>query len=269
MVAGVALALGPEANGANACRFPALATGGVTVLREGAFLVQDGNRQLLLPRALVSGPATAPIELLRTPVLRCCGLVLRPCGIAALVRDLPAGLLDGISDARAVFGAAWSAWEEQVRRAPDERGAVQMLFDFARRQLEGGRAVRHLEAAGRLQALALGELREAGAALGCSQRQFERRFAAAFGLRPKLFQRIARMEGALRSGILAGRCDADHALRHGYYDQSHLVRDFRALAGAAPGELLHQVRAAGSPHWPLRIGAAFQPAGAVPAFAGR
>jgi AraC-like DNA-binding protein len=73
---------------------------------------------------------------------------------------------------------------------------------------------------------------------GLSARQFERRFRQAVGIPPKLFSRMQRFQGvfpALESGNVGW---ADAAVRCGYYDQAHLIRDFREFAGKPPAALL-------------------------------
>src|SRR4029079_19485760 len=62
--------------------------------------------------------------------------------------------------------------------------------------------------------------------LGISTRQLERRFKDAVGLPPKLFCRIQRFQRVFQQ-IEAGRGWVETALACGYYDQAHLVRDFR------------------------------------------
>jgi len=69
------------------------------------------------------------------------------------------------------------------------------------------------------------------------ERQLERLFDERVGLGPKAFARVVRLQRALR-GIDAERGSvaswARLALDHGYADQAHLIRDFRALAGITP-----------------------------------
>jgi AraC-like DNA-binding protein len=66
-----------------------------------------------------------------------------------------------------------------------------------------------------------------------SPRQFRRRCEALTGYAPKLLARILRFRRA--SAILAqGSPAVSTALDCGYCDQSHLIRDYRLLAGATP-----------------------------------
>ena len=70
--------------------------------------------------------------------------------------------------------------------------------------------------------------------LGWSRKRLVARFREEVGLPPKAVARILRFRRAERMAA-AGRPDwADIAAACGYSDQSHLVREFRALAGAAP-----------------------------------
>ena len=75
--------------------------------------------------------------------------------------------------------------------------------------------------------------------VGLSPRAFIRRFSEEVGLTPKLFCRIRRFQEAL-GPIRAGRRFAwsDVALDCGYYDQAHLIRDFRAFSGFTPTAFL-------------------------------
>ncbi|WP_261720426.1 helix-turn-helix transcriptional regulator [Streptomyces sp. FZ201] len=75
---------------------------------------------------------------------------------------------------------------------------------------------------------------------GWSRQHLARRFRDEFGLSPKLAARVVRFERAQR--MLRASPPfvsiAQVAAACGYYDQSHLTRDFVALAGCTPTELL-------------------------------
>ncbi len=72
---------------------------------------------------------------------------------------------------------------------------------------------------------------------GYSPRRFTTLFTDAVGLTPKLYSRINRLrsvvERVARGGEIAW---ADLASEYGFYDQSHLTRDFREFSGVTPGE---------------------------------
>ena len=95
-------------------------------------------------------------------------------------------------------------------------------------------AVERIEAsAGRLR------VEDLAAASGLSRQRVHELVRREVGLAPKTLARIHRFHRAL--ALLRGRDAppwAELAAECGYYDQSHLIRDVRAFAGCAPGELL-------------------------------
>jgi AraC-like DNA-binding protein len=74
--------------------------------------------------------------------------------------------------------------------------------------------------------------------LGISTRQFERRFSAAVGLPPKIFCRIQRFTSVLHALEKPSSDWVETALRCGYYDQAHLIRDCKSFSGCTPAVLL-------------------------------
>jgi AraC-like DNA-binding protein len=76
--------------------------------------------------------------------------------------------------------------------------------------------------------------------LRCTRQHLARRFAAEFGLSPKLAARVVRFERARRMLQTPFLSIAQVAASCGYYDQAHLTRDFVELAGCPPGRLLAQ-----------------------------
>lgn len=237
-----------------ATHMPALVEGGLTVVLEGGLcLPSPAGGFATLPPCLVSGARPEAHTLYRTPRLRCVGLRLHPAGLAALLGDSPSVLPVPVS-AGDVWGLPWSHGLERVQEARGDGARIAALFDFVRGWLRRQcRPIERTRRAWHLQAAVL-DLAGAGPALGVTHRQFERNFEAAFGMRPKLFQRVARLEGLLRAAIPGGRTDAQLALEHGYYDQSHLGKDLRLLAGASLTTLVEAVRSRDESYWPLTIG---------------
>ena len=70
------------------------------------------------------------------------------------------------------------------------------------------------------------------------QRHFERKFKSAIGVTPKTFAKIARFKHALRCLRAHPHQDLlSIAVNCGYYDHTHLIKDFKTLSGEAPTEL--------------------------------
>ena len=87
------------------------------------------------------------------------------------------------------------------------------------------------------------------AELRCSRRHLSSRFREQIGVTPKAAARVMRFHHAMdRLHAHGGGRWAEIAAECGYYDQSHLHRDFRAYAGLTPGE----VEARLLPHRPRR-----------------
>lgn len=72
-----------------------------------------------------------------------------------------------------------------------------------------------------------------------SERQLERRFKSAIGISPKTFSRIMKFKHTVD---YLRCCPKDSlymtALECGYFDHSHLIKDFKAFGGTLPNELI-------------------------------
>jgi AraC-like DNA-binding protein len=73
---------------------------------------------------------------------------------------------------------------------------------------------------------------------GYSERHLRRRLVASTGHSPRKLARIGRMQAVLAAG--RGESWARTAADFGYYDESHMINDIRALAGATPQRLLEE-----------------------------
>lgn len=81
--------------------------------------------------------------------------------------------------------------------------------------------------------------------LGVSERNLRRIFFDVTGLLPKNFAKLARFRRALRTARTARVVNwAAIAVQAGYYDQAHLISEFRAISGVTPTALLLELRSA-------------------------
>lgn len=74
--------------------------------------------------------------------------------------------------------------------------------------------------------------------LGLTPRSLQRRFADEVGISPKVLARIVRFQRVFAACRDEPGSLAAVAAECGYYDQPHLVRDFREFAGEAPARAL-------------------------------
>jgi AraC-like DNA-binding protein len=194
-------------------------------------------------------------------------VALRPLGARALL-GLPAGELAHLDlPAETVLGGVCAELRDRIRTAPrwPERFAVldEILFRLLDRGFvraspgvgiapEIGWAWRRLLRAG--GAVRVSDL---AAGTGWSGRHLTSRFRAEIGLTPKTAARVVRFDRARK--LLVRRlavADGDYLLADlavdcGYFDQAHLAREFRALAGCPPSQwLAEEFRNVQAGAWP-------------------
>ncbi len=88
--------------------------------------------------------------------------------------------------------------------------------------------------------------------IGLSERRFSRIFSEQVGLTPKLFQRVRRFQRTMASLPSHGDIDwAGTATANGYYDQAHLINDFRSFSSVTPADFFAS-RIVQRNHLPLR-----------------
>jgi len=84
-------------------------------------------------------------------------------------------------------------------------------------------------------------IRDVARDAGLSQRRFIQIFAREVGMSPKLFCRVRRFRQALETVRKTAAPDWGRvAVDCGYYDQSHLIHDFRFFSNLSPTEYVRQ-----------------------------
>jgi AraC-like DNA-binding protein len=203
-------------------------------------------------RTLVGGLHTTPA--LITHPGRQSGVQVRlsPLGARALL-GLPAGELAGRDMAADdVLGPVATELHERLRAADGwpARFAVLDQVLLARADLDQ-QVSPDIAEAWRLLVRSGGQVRagELAGHVGWSPRYLQQRLRTETGLTPKAAARVSRFDRARRilqrqavggAGATGGRAGtlAEVAAGCGYYDQAHLAREFRALAGCPPATWL-------------------------------
>jgi AraC-like DNA-binding protein len=176
----------------------------------------------------VVGTMTRPLILPPSGPSAMIGVRFNPGRAAAFLR-IP---LAEITDARIPLGAIWKGWSDSVIERPD---FIAILETELLRRLDPDRD-RRVDAAIARIVRDNGNVRIDPLAreIGISRQHLARQFLHHVGVSPKTFARVVRFRKLTESLYSRTEGWADVALEHGFYDQSHLIADFRELAGTTP-----------------------------------
>ncbi len=186
---------------------------------------------------LFSGQLTAPIRVRPNGSADIVGIRFRTAAAAALFRVPLSELNDRVESlenlspklAAALFDAAAFAHK------PSDRVAA-LAAVLERSVLRGPDAL----AAGVIESLDVPQapaVASVAAKYNVSARTIERRVLESTGLRPTMLRRVLRFRRTFRTLDQSPPGSwARVAARTGYFDQAHLIRDFRQFAGASPSE---------------------------------
>ena len=194
---------------------------------------------------LFAGQLTSRLVLRPTGRIAIVGVRFHPYGAAAAVappqREL-AGLTTDVGSVDARLGRSLREVQDQASSTADAVTRVQAVLLRQCATASPDPRVRHVvtEIERRHGQVSIDRLAHA---TGLTRRHLERQFLRQVGVPPKRLARIARFQRALRlldETDEASRRGAVTAADCGYADQAHFVRDFRDLAGCAPGAHLLQ-----------------------------
>lgn len=170
------------------------------------------------PESFVAGLITEPAELELSPGSRFVALRLWPWAWNEIAATQSPALLD--------------CWADLRVSAPGFSMAPEVELAFA------SLAQVHLDpeiealAAHILESRSVEELARRS---GRSRRWLQRWFERNIGVPPRLYLRLLRFQEALGGMQTNGESLADHAAAHGFADQAHMTREFRAIGGSSAG----------------------------------
>jgi AraC-like DNA-binding protein len=207
------------------------------VLNLGDPFVRVNGETRVQPAAMFVGQHTGPVVVIPTGAIDVWGVRLHPWGAAGFLATPLGELRESTVQLEDVLGKqANICGELQDHRS--EASAERVLIAALERWL-GGRnpPERGVRAAVELitRTGILPSVRSMGAQLGRSTRWIQRTFRETVGLTPKMLSRISRVQRAMRLATSRRtRTWSSIAADVGYFDQSHLVRDFRQIVGCTP-----------------------------------
>jgi AraC-like DNA-binding protein len=192
--------------------------------------------------ALVSGPYNGFFVTDRTEEASVMGVHFRPGGAYPFLGLSADELANTHMDLATIWGRDAEEIRERLALAPSSESRFRLLenalLSRLRRPLEHHPAV----------ALALNSIRcenppaairQLARDAGVGDHRFIEVFRSEVGLKPKLFHRVQRFQRVL---VMVHRLTdpewSQLALESGYFDQSHLIRDFLEFSGLSPADYL-------------------------------
>lgn len=203
-----------------------------------SYAAAPGSPGVTAPGSILSGPATRFQIIDSDEQEQVVGVSFRPGGTLAFFA-LPAHeLTDRDVPLEVLWGSRGTALlREQLLAAPSAEAKLTvvehtLLAALRERSLHAAVAF----AAAQFQRHpATTRIATVTDAVALSPRRFAERFELEVGMTPKRYCRVLRFQQALGEAHRARRVDwSQVALDCGFYDQSHLVNEFRAFAGLTP-----------------------------------
>jgi AraC-like DNA-binding protein len=187
--------------------------------------------------AVLCGTHAEPFAIDTPTQTRLIGVHFRPGGAFPFFSPPAAELRDARLPLADLWGSAAAELGERLAATPTIEGRFALLektlLARAARPLVQHPAVAHALAA--LDGTKRIPIASLTRETGLSARRFIELFRREVGLTPRLFARVRRLQKVLgRLDDPAGAAWVEVALEHGYFDQPHLVRDFRRFTGFAP-----------------------------------
>ena len=191
-------------------------------------------------------PRTAPLDLAPQGNVDFIAARIRAGALRHLLTGDPAELPEGAPDAASIWGRRTDDLADALAETDSLTDRTRILARWLRSRLSPASTGRADAAIDRsIERIYRDPAAGLDSAIGLSSlgvRQFERRFKHAAALSPKRFQRLARMYKLVRFETL--RPSESYLLRAldlGYFDQAHVIHEFRELAGQPPLSLLAEI----------------------------
>jgi AraC-like DNA-binding protein len=197
-------------------------------------VLEEGRRGDLC----VAGPRTRAMFKNAPGVVRSVVLPFKPGWSAPLLGVAANALTDQIVSLQDLWGLAGGDLCRELLEAPSLPDVLdRFAHAFAvrtRHALEPASARLARQAVRLLEG---GEVRVESVAgrLGVTARHLRRAFTESVGIGPKEFARTVRLQCAVRTAASTSNDWVRIAADAGYYDQAHLIADFRELVGLTPG----------------------------------
>ena len=171
-------------------------------------------------------------------------VAFRPTGFHRLFGIPMNEITDRVVEASQVLGTGVRQLHECLHSAAGLDAMAHLMEGFLRQRLPRARPFHPIQVAARQVTSRHGGITidDLARQVELSGRQLERKFVEQVGIPPKLYCRINRLDYALRlKETTPLRTWTELTYLAGYFDQNHMVKDFKALAGTVPSEFFRLI----------------------------
>ncbi len=190
------------------------------------------------PAALFAGQMSRGISIRPTGQVSLFGVRFHPAGAFPMSRFSVHELTDKIVDLTELLGSRGRELEERIGNAYGFAERVGIFESHFLHRLAvlpsddktvGFAAEMIVKSGGTISVSRLAEN------IGVSERRLERKFRSRVGISPKMLARTVRFQNVVNNIQSAANVDLlDTALSFGYFDQSHMIREFKEFSGETP-----------------------------------
>jgi AraC-like DNA-binding protein len=199
--------------------------------------------------AHVAGVHTARFSTTLEGASRVFGIKFRPGGFRPFLGSSVGALANRVVPLQEIFGASAQSWESALLSLQEDDALTEAASEFLRARIPApdsnvALATRLVEQILHVDSGEIRSVQELSRHSGMSQRSLQRLFQEYVGASPKWVIRRYRLHELverLKAGDVVDGAQA--ALDLGYFDQPHLINDFRSIVGYSParyGSLLRQ-----------------------------
>lgn len=192
------------------------------------------------PRSIIIGPHCKPVVLDLGKKYTDIAVALKPCGLYRLLGIHLSELIECDFDASLILGKEISEMTEQLMAAADHEKKNSIVQNYLLSKLSALKPAQPVDMAMLQLVRAHGNLTmDFLASQSClSVRQLERQSLKRIGFSPKYFARLVRFSNAHKyKEQFPNTPWTEIAYQAGYYDQMHLIRDFRHFTGMNPSTI--------------------------------
>lgn len=205
--------------------------------------IEDGNFEKQ-PLTVLVGPQFSRVNIKVHHQLRAIRVDFLPGGMYRMLGIPMHELFDGGYDALEFFGREMKSINEQLLNTPNLEEGKNIVEKFLLGRVANLKGILPFDSALQMLFNHNGNMSiEKTASFSClSIKQFERKCKERIGMNPKMFARILKFSKAYRLHEACPQLNwTNIAYEAGYYDQMHMIRDFKIFAGVNPSVIERQL----------------------------